>query len=215
MIYELKIAFKGINPKIERVVMLDSNLSFEDLHGLIMGVTQFQGYHQYAFKVAAREGFNDIEIVCDENDITEAKSYYNYLKSNGANAEELARYHFPDYKVASNTVLSEIFEENKKCIYEYDFGDGWELDITLLKKNDSDTCIIPICLSGKEAAPPEDCGGVSGYKHLLKVLSSDSIKNTEEYNELKSWVHDMKWIDSFDIETANKKIKKLFGKIKR
>ena len=38
----------------------------------------------------------------------------------------------------------------------------------------------PICLAGKRACPPEDCGGLGGYEHLLEVIRDP---DHEEYQE--------------------------------
>jgi hypothetical protein len=51
-----------------------------------------------------------------------------------------------------------------KAIYRYDYGDNWEMSITLEKilpktKNTK----YPLCIGGKLAAPPEDCGSIPGY----------------------------------------------------
>ena len=42
-----------------------------------------------------------------------------------------------------------------------------------------------ICVGGKRAAPPEDCGGIYGYDRLLKILKNPLHR---EYKELKEWV---------------------------
>ena len=59
--------------------------------------------------------------------------------------------------------------------YSYDFGDGWVHEIQLEKilPREKDTS-YPLCIDGKRACPPEDCGGVWGYPYadqLLKMLS--------------------------------------------
>lgn len=35
------------------------------------------------------------------------------------------------------------------------------------------------------ACPPEDCGGIHGYKNLLSILSSPS---NEEYKDMITWL---------------------------
>ena len=57
--------------------------------------------------------------------------------------------------------------------YTYDFGDDWEHEIVvekLLRENDGDQ--IPVCLAGKGACPPEDCGGVWGYADLVETIAN-------------------------------------------
>ena len=44
--------------------------------------------------------------------------------------------------------------------WDYDFGDGWEHDVVVepIEPARSDV-MYPVCLTGKRACPPEDCGG--------------------------------------------------------
>ncbi len=43
----------------------------------------------------------------------------------------------------------------------------------------------PRCLEGARACPPEDCGGIPGYEHLLRVLLG---QNHQDDEELREWV---------------------------
>ena len=64
-----------------------------------------------------------------------------------------------------------IRSEGQKIIYTYDFGDNWEHEITIeeISPEDRDR-MYPVCLDGERAAPMEDCGGVTGYYRLLRIL---------------------------------------------
>jgi len=54
----------------------------------------------------------------------------------------------------------------------------------------------PICIKGKRACPPEDCGGIWRYEELLAILQDP---NHEEYKETLEWVG-----NDFDPEYFNK-----------
>jgi hypothetical protein len=43
----------------------------------------------------------------------------------------------------------------------------------------------PVCVAGKGACPPEDCGGVWGYEHLREVLADPA---DEEHGEMLEWL---------------------------
>jgi hypothetical protein len=53
-------------------------------------------------------------------------------------------------------------------VYTYDLGDEWQHDISLeavVPATEAGPC--PRCLAGEGACPPEDCGGMPGYRRLL------------------------------------------------
>ncbi len=45
--------------------------------------------------------------------------------------------------------------------------------------------LYPICLTGKGACPPEDCGGVWGYEHRREVLADPAH---EEHEDMIEWL---------------------------
>ena len=92
-------------------------------------------------------------------------------------------------------------KEKDKIIYDYDFGDSWEHDIILEKILPYDEGIdYPVCIKGKMACPPEDCGGVWGYVDLLEIISDP--KN-EQYESVREWLGGDFDPEYFDIETVN------------
>ena len=70
--------------------------------------------------------------------------------------------------------------------YTYDFGDDWEHEIVLEDVLAADPdALYPICLSGKSACPPEDCGGAWGYEHLREVLADPA---DEQHQDMLEWL---------------------------
>jgi hypothetical protein len=67
-----------------------------------------------------------------------------------------------------------------------------------------------MCLGGPRACPPEDCGGVGGYRELLAALRRPESDRDEDMRQTVEWAGD--WDpESFDIVKANKRIKDLLG----
>jgi hypothetical protein len=44
---------------------------------------------------------------------------------------------------------------------------------------------VPVCLAGKVACPPEDCGGAWGYTELKETIADPS---DEGHEEMPEWV---------------------------
>ena len=61
--------------------------------------------------------------------------------------------------------------EKSKFLYEYDFGDSWEHELLVEKilPREEGKC-YPLCLAGKRARPPEDCGGIWVYVDFLAAI---------------------------------------------
>ena len=106
----------------------------------------------------------------------------------------------------SKTKISDLLKKEKdRIIYEYDFGDSWEHEILVeeilpVEKDGH----YPICLKGKRACPPEDCGGIWGYSDFLKAIEDI---NHPEHDDMLEWIGGGFDPEKFDIESINKKLK--------
>jgi hypothetical protein len=62
-----------------------------------------------------------------------------------------------------------------------------------------------VCLSGKGACPPEDCGGIYGYEEMKEVFATRL--ESEEADEYREWLRmdegEIWDAESFDIEEIN------------
>lgn len=95
--------------------------------------------------------------------------------------------------------------KGSRFIYEYDFGDSWEHEIVveeILPVEEGK--YYPVCLDGKKACPPEDCGSTPGYEEILKALKN---KKNPQYRELLKWVGDEYDPEYFNIEEVNEMLK--------
>ena len=67
-----------------------------------------------------------------------------------------------------------------KMRWDYDFGDGWTHDVVVeaIEPPRSGTT-YPVCVAGRRACPPDDCGGPWGYANLLAALRRlDAVPST-------------------------------------
>ncbi len=83
-------------------------------------------------------------------------------------------------------------------------GDSWEHTIILEDILPKEKKKYPICIDGRRACPPEDCGGVPGYYHILEVLANPSH---EEYEDVINWLPQNYDPEKFDLQETNENIK--------
>jgi hypothetical protein len=87
--------------------------------------------------------------------------------------------------------------------YLYDFGDSWEHVVEVVGAGGED----PGCVEGEGACPPEDCGGVPGYEHLLEVPADP---RHEEYEHLREWAGEL---PAFDREATDLLVRQTVGEV--
>ncbi len=176
-IYQIKIVLKGSKPRIWRRLLIPSNLPLADLHKVIQTAMGWTNSHLHQF--------------------IDGNVYYSvqYLNEDDWFSDCV------DYKKKKLRVSDLLIDEKDKIVYEYDFGDGWEHTITLEKILPMEKQYNhPICIAAKMHCPPEDCGGVYGYMHLLEIIANP---NHEEYDDTLEWLGDYFDPKHFSIETTN------------
>jgi hypothetical protein len=56
------------------------------------------------------------------------------------------------------------FRLNERFLYEYDFGDRWQLDVRIERRIPiAPRPSYPVCIGGRWGGPPEDCGGPAAF----------------------------------------------------
>ncbi len=102
-----------------------------------------------------------------------------------------------------------LMQERDSLMYEYDFGDGWEHKIILEKILAHQKNQFPmVCIKGRRACPPEDCGGPWGYQHLLEQIKDP--ESEEDYEALMEWLEDNFEPEFFDLEEVNALLEEIF-----
>mgnify|MGYP001591232569 CR=1 FL=1 len=97
-------------------------------------------------------------------------------------------------------------EAGFKFFYEYDMGDSWghEIKVETIASETADFK-GPECLVGARACPPEDCGGIEGYEDFLAAIRAPKH---EQHDEMIEWVGDDFDPDDFDVDRANKALRR-------
>lgn len=163
--YQLKVVLSHIKPPIWRRLVVDSRIPMDFLHDAIQLSFGWDDYHMHQF--IDRKGVVYGEIPEDD-----------FISLPGQRVLD-----------ESDILLNEVLNEEKDWLtYEYDFGDGWSHKIILEKILAHEKNQFPVvCIKGKRACPPEDCGGPWGYENLLEQLKNPG---NEEYDELVEWLEE-------------------------
>lgn len=100
----------------------------------------------------------------------------------------------------------------KKFQYTYDFGDSWKHTVRIEKQlpADGDT-VYPLCASGKEICPIEDCGGLPGWARLLDAMEHPDHITDGELEEMLDWLN-IDELQPFSAESATADLQKVFKK---
>lgn len=100
------------------------------------------------------------------------------------------------------TRVAEVLRHPKDSLqYEYDFGDGWQHEITLDEVlPSSPTARYPVVVDGRGACPPEDVGGVSGDNHFHEVINNP---RHPEHEEIIDWCGPDFDPSIFDVKAVN------------
>ncbi len=172
-VIQFKVQLLDIEPEIWRRITLPASFTFSGLHAAIQAVMGWEDGHLHMFIVdGQRYGILDDEWDSGQSILEEA-----------------------DHRL--NGVLS----VGQKFLYLYDFGDDWRHEITVEEiREGGKKELMPTCIAGERACPPEDCGGPYFYPEFLDALSDPSHEDHDHYVDI--WgEHDP---EGFDLKLAQK-----------
>jgi hypothetical protein len=172
-LYQLHIELEEIKPPIWRRFAVKSDITLDRLHDVIQIVMGWTDSHAHGFVIEGKRYVENPES--EEDGINEAAvSLCDVVKKKGI-----------------------------EFTYIYDYGDDWEHRLKVEKANvPYDRRHGPLfCLEGRGACPPEDVGGVSGFKEFCKAMSNKAHPSHEEYCD---WYGEESFErDRFDVDDVN------------
>lgn len=195
--YQLKIEMTEL-PTVWRRVIVPSKISFETLHCVIQYVMGWHDAHLYEFSTSD-------DPTCFTND-HEGVAEYEYYRENPDRAQDLwgEQALATPRTLGSAAKIDPILKRARMLDYIYDFGDNWQLGITLEEVVKDYPDSFPVCLAGGEPAPPEDVGGPHGYMDFLEVWHNPSHP---EHADLVAWGKSQGFTGTFNLERVNQFLK--------
>jgi hypothetical protein len=161
-IFILEIRLLHTDPLIWRIVHMKKNMTLLDLHAAIQVAMCWEHTHHYEFIPDVRY---PKQVIGVPNPETDAELGQKVVRSD-------------------EVKISEVFHQvGDKIRYVYDMGDNWEHDIELrgIVREDS-IAHSPLCPSGYGACPPEDVGGIPGFRELLRAISNKDKDALKDYD---------------------------------
>jgi hypothetical protein len=176
-VVQVKVSLQGAKPPIWRRLRLPAATTLAQLHQVIQVAFGWEDAHLHAFEVGGR------------------------------------RYSRPDFEL-----WDEAADEGKvrlqdlashpgaRLRYTYDFGDSWEHDLLVEDVLAPDGVAHAVCLTGRRAGPPEDCGGVWGYAELCDILANPDHPDHAEWVDWLGHPYDPA---AFDKDAINKSLARI------
>jgi len=178
-IYQLKVTLLGATPPIWRRLLVPADMTLEQLHNVLQLAMEWEDCHMHDFRIGPRR-------------------FGKPAPNDG----------FTGFSAIGNERTARLFnvlgKVGTKAVYTYDFGDDWQHGIAIEKVLTPEAGVAyPVCMGGKRHGPPEDCGGVPGYYHLLEALSDP---DHERHEELREWMGDDFDPEAFSVDDVNRRL---------
>src|SRR6266849_3420019 len=183
-VYQLKVTLRDSKPPIWRRIQVTSDIRLSTLHRVLQVVMGWEGAHLHQFMAHG--------------------IYY------GTPHPDFGFEVQNEQHVSLQQVVSMVKD---KLIYEYDFGDSWDHELLVEKILPREAGKrYPLCLTGKRACPPEDCGGIWGYAGFLAAIRD--LKHPE-HEAMLEWAGGEFDPDIFDLDKVNRELQRLTSPVGR
>lgn len=165
-ILQFKISLKDVSPPIWRRLQVPCTYSFWDLHVALQDAMGWLDYHLHMFDL--------------RDPITRKRAIIGIPDDDGFE-DDIS--FLPGWTIP---VVNFLTLANRTTSYTYDFGDDWQHAVRLERIEYRDKKrTYPVCLTGRRACPPEDCGGIIGYFQFLEAIMNPKH---EEHQNMRKWV---------------------------
>ena len=197
-VFVFKITLNESKPRVWRRIEVPATYTFFDLHCAIQDAMGWTDSHLHAFRLDTRS----------QSKSNRGSKQGTIITIEFPNSEGKDEYSDECYDERVERIADWFGKRMTQCVYDYDFGDSWTHTVLLEKKTECESgATYPRCTAGKNACPPEDCGGVGGYDDLQEIMKDPTH---EEHADMLEWLciedaeeFDPKHFDPAEIEFQN------------
>lgn len=179
-IYQFKVTLIGIITPIWRRIFVPGDCTLAQLHRVLQVVMGWENYHLYLFRIGGKTYGPPDPDGDGELKLIDAK------------------------RTRLHSVLPSV---GTTFTYTYDFGDNWQHDVLL------EAIVMPVpdvtyplCIAGERTCPPEDVGGIGGYRKYLHAMADPSH---QEHQDMMMWRGPFD-SEAFSVEKVNQELQRKF-----
>ena len=206
-IYQFYAELKDYEPKIWRRFQVPENITMARLGYILMTMYEMKANHLFCVTVPIRDNVKLDETLSGVGSVFPDKSWRFEIGN-----EELFPGEGEKVFDASTYKMRSILQgcQGEKQTLEYDYGDGWEVEITLesvLEDKELPGRELPRVLAGEGYGIIEDCGGTGGLEQLAAAFRQ---KSGDDYENYREWLgRDESDLTAFDLDDMNLRLKKV------
>lgn len=206
-IYQFYAELKDYEPKIWRRFQVPENITMARLGYILMTMYEMKANHLFCLTVPIRDNVKLDEKLSGVGSVFPDKSWRFEIDN-----EELFPGEGEKVFDASEHKMRSILQGHpgEKLTLEYDYGDGWEVEITLESVSEDKELPgreLPRVLAGEGWGIIEDCGGAGG---LEQVAAAFLKKSGDDYETYRNWLgRDELDLAAFDLDDMNLRLKKV------
>jgi hypothetical protein len=165
LVYRVRVDLEGASPPIWRRLHIRSDLALDAVHQVLQAAFGWTDSHLHRFALGDSVFDLNAELFLCPWDVEEGDD---------------------DGVPAKDVRLDETLADPGDVLhYCYDYGDSWDLIIKLEQVLGRTDHQLPaaLCVDGRRAAPPEDCGGLRTAEDLIEVLDDPAHFDLNEINQ--------------------------------
>lgn len=213
-IYQFYSELSGYKPKIWRRFQVFGNITMARLGYILMTLYEMQAEHFFHMVYPMQENFEremkgkhilkNIPTLSEKVwrfEVDDGENFFPEEMPEGEHLSDATAYNIRS--VLGTSVGNLLF-------MEYDFGDGWEVRLTLediFEDKELPGRELPRVLEGEGYGIIENCGGPYGLQQIAEAFQK---RRGEEYENFREWLNrDDLDLSSFDLADMNFRLKKI------